>query len=301
MSETPLTLAIEGFLAWARTERGLSMNTIAAYHADLLRLATWLGHQGVTNPEAVERSHLTAYMAAMHADGLDPRTIARHRSAFRQLFRQLRDEGIVRRDPAVLVDGPRKPRRLPNVLTEAQVDHILAAPDPTTPLGLRDAAMIELMYGSGLRVTELVTLPLAALFLDQSLLRVRGKGGRERLVPMSESAVRLVQRYLLEARAPLDPTHLRTEVFLSRLGAAMTRQNFWERLKAYARAAGVHARVTPHQLRHAFATHLLEHGADLRAIQAMLGHVDITTTQIYTHVARARLKQVHAEAHPRGR
>lgn len=295
-------VAIEAFLAWARVERAHADNTREAYWRDLTRLARWLATQGVTEPAHVTHEHLSAYMAWLAAEGLDPRSVARHRSAFRQLFRQLRDEGLIPRDPTVLIEAPRAPRRVPSVLSEGQVDAILAAPDRTQPRGLRDAAMIELMYGSGLRVSELVKLPLAAVHLDALYLRIKGKGGRERLVPMGEPAAAALARYLRDVRPLQDPAGTSTALFLSRLGAPMTRQNFWERLKGYAVAAGVAPdRVTPHGLRHAFATHLLEHGADLRAVQVMLGHADISTTQIYTHVARARLQRVHADAHPRGR
>ncbi|MFZ5480496.1 MAG: site-specific tyrosine recombinase XerD [Myxococcota bacterium] len=288
--------AVDGFLHWAKTERALAKNTLAAYHADLARLGAWLAKEGVATPAAVRHAHLSAYVAHLAGEGLDPRSIARHRSAFRQLFRQLRDEGIVVKDPTVLIEARVPPRRVPRVLTERDVDAILAAPDRTTPLGLRDAAMIELMYGAGLRVSELVNLPRSGVHLEGGWVRVKGKGGRERVVPMGEEAGALVVRYVHEVRGAAPAAAL----FLSRRGEAMTRQNFWERLKRYAREAGIAIDVTPHGLRHAFATHLLDHGADLRAVQAMLGHADISTTQIYTHVARERLRRIHAEAHPRG-
>jgi integrase/recombinase XerD len=289
--------AIDGFCAWMRGERALASNTIAAYHTDLVKLARWLATQGITAPEDVRHPHLAAYVASLVEEGYDLRSVARHRSAFRQLFKFLLREGILRANPATLVEGARPSRKLPRVLSEAQVEAILAAPDPDEPLGLRDAAMIELMYSSGLRVSELVGLPLAAVHFEGGFLRVRGKGDKERLIPMGDEASARIQRYVREARGDADLRQ--SALFLSRLGRPMTRQNFWQRLEAYARGAGV-AQVSPHQLRHAFATHLLEHGADLRLVQAMLGHADISTTQIYTHVARERLKRVHAEFHPRG-
>ena len=254
----------------------------------------------MADPEAARHAHLAAYVAALVDDGLDLRSVARHRSAFRQLFRFLVREGILGADPSTLVENRTPPRRLSGVLSERQVEAILVAPDRTDDLGLRDAAMIELMYSSGLRVTELVTLPLAALHREGGFLRVCGKGGRERLIPVGVEALDRIGDYLREVRSRQDPGLREPAMFLSRRGEAMTRQNFWERLRGYALAAGVTARVTPHQLRHAFATHLLEHGADLRLVQAMLGHADISTTQIYTHVARERLKRIHAEFHPRG-
>lgn len=291
--------AIDAYCHWARVERGLAVNTVVAYRTDLTRLAAWLSEQGVQDPGAVQHTHLAAWLAALVDDGLDLRSVARHRSAFRQLFRFLLREGILRADPSARVEGRVPPRKLPSVLSESQVEAILAAPDLDDDLGLRDAAMIELMYGSGLRVSELVELPLAALHLEGGFVKVRGKGSKERLVPVGEEALDKIRRYLRLVRAAQDPQLRQPALFLSRLGGPMTRQNFWERLRGYTRRAGA-PDVSPHGLRHAFATHLLEHGADLRLVQAMLGHADISTTQIYTHVARERLKRVHGAFHPRG-
>ena len=293
--------AIEGFLAHGRVERALSVNTLSAYQSDLARLGVWMGGEGRATPADVEHVDLAAYVVALADAGLDPRSVGRHRSAFRQLFRFLLRDGLIRRDPTPLIEAPRFGRRLPEVLTEAQVEALLAAPNLQDPLGLRDAAMIELMYSAGLRVSELVGLPMAALHRGEAWLKVRGKGGKERLIPLGPRASDLCVRYVREARAALDPQLRVPALFLSRLGGAMTRQNFWERLRDYARAVGMPADVHPHQLRHAFATHLLEHGADLRAVQAMLGHADIATTEIYTHVTRGRLQAVHREAHPRAK
>lgn len=292
--------AVEAFLAHAKVEKGLAATTLEAYHGDLLRAARWFTDHGMDAPQAVDPAAAGRWMGWLADAGYDPRSVARFRSALRQLFRFLVREGLVPADPTARVQTPRVGRRLPSVLSEAQVEAVLAAPDPSTPLGLRDAAMIELMYAAGLRVHELVGLPLAAVHLPGRSLRVRGKGSKERLLPLGDRAAALLQRYLEEVRAAWDPQLRARALFLSRRGGAMTRQNFWERLRGYALRAGVDARVTPHQLRHAFATHLLEHGADLRAVQAMLGHADIATTQIYTHVARERLIAVHAEHHPRG-
>lgn len=293
-------VAVEGYCAWARAERGLAVNTVLAYRTDLVRLGAWMEARGVHGPAAVRHADLAAYVDALVEDGLDLRSVARHRSAFRQMFRFLLREGILESDPSSRVEGRVPPRKLPSVLSERQVEAILSAPDPDDELGIRDAAMIELMYGSGLRVSELVTLPHAALHVEGGFVRVRGKGSKERLVPVTEEAIARILRYLRLVRAGQDPDLRVPALFLSRLGGAMTRQNFWERLEGYCRRAGV-ARVSPHGLRHAFATHLVEHGADLRLVQAMLGHADISTTQIYTHVARERLKRVHAQHHPRGR
>ncbi len=286
---------VDGFLAWTRVERALAKNTQAAYRADLVRLARWAGARRLGEPAEVRHEDLAAYLVHLEREGLDARTRARHRSAFRQLFRWMVGEGLVADDPATLVVAPRFGLRVPTVLSEAQVEKVLAGPDTDDPLGLRDRAMIELMYSTGLRVSELVGLPLAGVHLEGGFLRVRGKGKKERLIPMGDVARERLVEDLGGVRPPGG-----TAVFLSRLGRPMTRQNFWARLVRYARLAGVRGKVSPHVLRHSFATHLLNHGADLRAVQAMLGHADTSTTQLYTHVPRERLKRVHAEFHPRG-
>lgn len=300
--------AVDSYCHHIRVERGLSVNTLAATRADLARLAAWMGRRGVEDAAAVTHHDLAAYVHSLTTEGpngepglgLGPRSVARHRSSFRGLFTFLLREGEVRASPASRIEGRVPPRKLPGVLSERQVNAILASPSDQDPLGIRDAAMIELMYSSGLRVSELVGLPHAALHAEGGFLRVIGKGNKERIIPVTEEAIFRIARYLRLVRSAQDPELRVPELFLSRLGAPMTRQNFWERLLGHALRAGVTARVTPHQLRHAFATHLLEHGADLRLVQAMLGHADISTTQIYTHVARERLKQLHHQHHPRG-
>jgi len=293
---------LDAFLAHRRVERMSSRHTLDAYGRDLAALAEWMTREGRADPAAVAHVDLAAYMAHLARRGLDPRSLQRHRSAFRQLFKFLLAEGVVRTNPTLLIESPRAGRRIPDVLTERDVEALLAAPDPETPLGLRDLAMLELLYSAGLRVSELVELPFAALHLEGGFLRVRGKGSKERLIPLGERAATLIRAYVRGPRAALDPRLEVAALFLAEHGGAMTRHNFWQRLRGIAVQAGIPAdRVHPHGLRHAFATHLLEHGADLRAVQAMLGHADISTTQIYTHVARARLKGVHAGAHPRGR
>jgi integrase/recombinase XerD len=295
--------AVEGFTYYLKAERNRSDNTVESYRRDLDRFRRWLAEeQGIERAEQVRREHVADWLVALDREDLGLRSIARARTSVRQLFRFLMKEGRVEADPTLLVRAPKFPAPLPKVLTEAQVEALLAAPDRTTPLGLRDAAMIELMYETGLRVTELVTLPLRAVDGERGLVLVRGKGDKERLVPMGEPALDLMLRYLREARPLHDVSGKTPEVFVNRRGKAMTRQNFWQRLKGLAGTAGVREElVTPHVLRHSFATHLLEHGADLRALQAMLGHSDISTTQIYTHVTRTRLQKLHAEFHPRGR
>lgn len=287
--------AIAGYLAWTRVERALAKNTQLAYRADLSRLAIWMGDNGRPDPVDVRHEDLAAYLLALHQEKLDTRSMARHRSSFRQYFRWLVAENLITDDPSGLLTSPKFGLRIPTVLSEAQVEKILAVPDEGDPLAVRDRAMIELMYATGLRVSELVGLPLSGVHLEGGFLRVRGKGNKERLIPMGDPARDLLVHYIGKVRKPGG-----SALFLTRRGTAMTRQNFWLRLVTYARLAGVRGKVSPHVIRHSFATHLLNHGADLRAVQAMLGHVDISTTQIYTHVTRERLKRVHAEFHPRG-
>jgi integrase/recombinase XerD len=284
-----------------KVERSRSENTLESYGRDLRRFAAWLEEErGVTDPAAVQRTDVADYLVHLDSEGLGLRSIARARTSVRQLFRFLMKEKRVEEDPTALVDGPKFPAPLPTVFTRAQVEALLAAPRRDTPLGLRDAAMIELLYSTGLRVSELVGLPLRSVDPEIGLLRVIGKGDKERLVPVGERALALMVRYLREGRPHHDPGNTSPSVFVSRRGTAMTRQNFWQRLQRYATEIGLPGKVSPHVLRHSFATHLLEHGADLRSLQAMLGHADISTTQIYTHVTQARLAALHREYHPRG-
>jgi len=292
--------AIEGFMYHLKVERNRSEHTLLGYGSDLRRFADWLEVRGRTAPSVVARDDVAGFMQHLREQGLGSRSVARARTSIRQLFRYCMREGLVEHDPTALVDAPRFPQPLPTVLSGGQVEALLAAPNRGEPLGLRDAAMLELIYSSGLRVTELVTLPLRAVDAEIGLVQVRGKGDKERLVPVSETALQLLRRYLREARLLHDPAGEVPEVFLSRRGGPMTRQNLWQRLQGHAKRAGILGKVSPHVLRHSFATHLLENGVDLRSLQAMLGHADISTTQIYTHVSRARLKRLHAEFHPRG-
>ncbi|MCB9778074.1 MAG: site-specific tyrosine recombinase XerD [Alphaproteobacteria bacterium] len=294
-TDTPMVHAIEGFLATCRVERGLADNTLVAYHRDLSDLRAFLAARRVHAPADVRPGDLADWMVDLTDRGLAASTRARHRVAMRRLFAWLVAEAILQEDPARLVDAPRTRRSLPVVLSEPQVDALLAAPDRSTPLGLRDAAMLELLYATGLRVSELVGLREDQV--HDGYVIVRGKGGKERLVPYGDRARRALRRWRDERT---DSDDLRRPVFPARGGRPMSRQNFWQRIRHYALAAGVRGKVSPHVLRHAFATHLLTHGADLRAVQAMLGHADVSTTEIYTHVANERLRQLHAAHHPRG-
>ncbi len=287
---------MERFLDRLWLERGLSENTRASYRSDLLLFARWLLPLGVALSAAAE-ADIRSYLAARH---LNPRSQARLLSALRQFYRHLNADRQREDDPTARLDSPRMGLRLPKTLTEGDVERLLDAPEITTSLGLRDRAMLELMYASGLRVSELVQLKLTSADLRRGVVQVLGKGGRERLVPMGEIALDWIQRYLRDSRPELADRSLTDGLFLSRRGAPMTRHNFWQRLKHYASSAGIRVPISPHSLRHAFVTHLLEHGADLRAVQSLLGHADLSTTQIYTHVTRARLRELHARHHPRG-
>lgn len=288
-------------------EYGLSANSLAAYQSDLRLLARWLSGRGrrlALADEADLREYLAARQRAANpaqpGQGFKARSQARHLTAARRFYRWLVRERRREDDPTRLLEAPRQGRPLPKTLSTADVERLLTAPDDS-PLGLRDRAMLELMYASGLRISELVGLPLPRLNLQRGLVLVLGKGGRERLVPMGEPALAAVQRWLREGRPQFVAVQASDAVFLSNRGEAMTRHNFWHRLKGQALAAGINPRLlSPHTLRHAFATHLLENGADLRSVQSLLGHADLSTTQIYTHVTRARLKALHSQHHPRG-
>jgi integrase/recombinase XerD len=290
---------IERFADALWMERGLSENTLAAYRNDLSGLAGWLAgadRQLLT----AQREDLLAYLSQRVADGARPRTTARLLSSIRRFYRYQVREGRLQDDPSVRIDTPRIGRPLPDSLSEQEVVELLAAPDVSTALGLRDRAMLELLYACGLRVSELVGLSREQLNLNQGVVRLLGKGRKERLVPLGEEALDWLARYLEAGRPELAVGPDDGHVFLSRRGTGMTRQAFWYRLREYAVKSGISKHLSPHTLRHAFATHLLNHGADLRVVQMLLGHSDLSTTQIYTHVARERLKDLHAKHHPRG-
>lgn len=289
---------IEEFLDVMWHERGLSDNTLASYRNDLSQYNQWLEQQG-KQLLAVERLDVQAFMSSRYDLGYKASSTARQLSAIRRLYQYLYREEYREDDPTVLLTSPKLPQRLPDDLTEAEVDALLAAPDLEDPIQFRDKAMMELLYATGLRVSELVNLSMESVSLRQGLVRVTGKGDKERLVPMGEEAVYWVERFIDEARVSLLKGLTSDVVFPSKRGNFMTRQTFWHRLKHYAQVAQVSSHLSPHTLRHAFATHLLNYGADLRVVQMLLGHSDLSTTQIYTHVATARLEQLHSEHHPR--
>ncbi|MFA7620160.1 MAG: site-specific tyrosine recombinase XerD [Thiohalomonadaceae bacterium] len=290
---------LERFLDALWMERGLSENTLAAYRRDLEGLGQWLAARG-DSLGAASRSLLLDYLQARNAQGVKPRTAARFRSTLRRFYRYLVREKLREDDPSARIDAPHLGRPLPDTLTEAEVEALLAAPNPDDVLGLRDRAMLEVLYATGLRVSELVGLTLPQVSLTQGLVRVMGKGSKERLVPLGEEAVAWIDRYLVHGRPALMGCRPSEALFVSRRGDAMTRQTFWHLIKRHARSAGIAKQLSPHTLRHAFATHLLNHGADLRVVQMLLGHSSLSTTQIYTHVARERLKTLHRMHHPRG-
>jgi integrase/recombinase XerD len=295
----PSDALIDRFIDALWIEDGLSTQTLAAYRRDLKLFAQWLQAQHVRSLEHTRESDLLAYMAERHA-ATRATTANRRLSVFKRFSRWALREKLIDADPTLRLQAARQPLRVPKILSEAQVEALLAAPDTDTPLGLRDRTMIELMYASGLRVSELVGLKTVYLSLDEGALRVTGKGSKERLVPFGAEAHAWVRRYLSEARAAILKGQASDALFVTARGGPMTRQMFWKLIKAHALKAGIHAPLSPHTLRHAFATHLLNHGADLRAVQMLLGHADISTTTIYTHVARERLKALHAMHHPRG-
>ncbi len=288
---------IERFLDHLWVEFGLSENTVTAYGADIKTVSVFLRARNTALLDASD-ADLLGYMS--ENVGRSPRTVARRLSSLRRFFRYLVREGVVAKDPTVRLSAPRVGRKLPRALSESDVEALLAAPKTATTLGLRDRAMLEVLYATGLRVSELVSITLTQVNLRQGIVRVVGKGSKERLVPFGEVAQTWIESYLNDARPRLVRGRATDAVFPTNRGSAMTRQTFWYAVKKYARQAEITCELSPHTLRHAFATHLLNHGADLRVVQMLLGHSDISTTQIYTHVARERLKELHGRHHPRG-
>jgi integrase/recombinase XerD len=287
---------IEHYLEFLAVERGLAPNTIAAYRADLGRLVRDLGGRP---PEAATHADLLRVLRSMRARGGSPRTVARWIVAVSGFFAWLVDLGALTHDPSAHLESPRTWRALPRVLSAAEVEALLAAPPRERPLGLRDVAMLEVLYATGLRVSELCGLRLSDLHLDAGYLRCRGKGGKERVVPLGGEADAALERWLADGRPAVARGRRAEVVFVNARGGPLSRQGFWKILRAHGRRAGIRKRLSPHVVRHSFATHLLENGADLRSLQIMLGHADISTTQIYTHVNRERLKRIYDDFHPR--
>src|SRR6516162_3678773 len=291
--------AVSRFLDAVWMERGLSSNTLAAYRADLTALARWLNERQIQIMRTT-RADLQDFIAYRVHAGARPRSTARQLSSFRRFFRYLVRENVIRDDPTAQIAMPKIGRSLPKSLSEEEVESLLGAPTVNDPLGNRDRTMLEVLYATGLRVSELVNLRHSQVNLNQGVIRILGKGNRERLIPLGEEAMRALKEFGRGARGEILLERQTDYLFPTRRGDRMTRQAFWHIIKRYARKAGVDRDLSPHTLRHAFATHLLNHGADLRVVQMLLGHSDLSTTQIYTHVARERLKELHAQHHPRG-
>ena len=287
------------YLDYLTVERGLAPNTRASYSADLLKFLTYLKAGGISDWSQVRYSEVMGFLSQSQEQGLAPRSRARMLSALRGFFKFMLRDSHLRESPVANLASPRLRRQLPVILSVAEVERLLARPNLELPLGQRDTAMLEVLYGTGLRVSELVSLTMGRVNLEVGFLVVLGKGSRERIVPAGEAATEAVRSYVKEARPLLLKGRTTETLFVTNRGAAMTRQGFWKLLKKYGHEAGLKKKLSPHILRHSFATHLLERGADLRSVQMMLGHADISTTQIYTHVARERLREVHKKYHPR--
>jgi integrase/recombinase XerD len=290
---------IEAFADALWLERGLSRNTLSAYQTDLRKLAAWLNASGQGELVSVRRDQMQSYLAELAGSSHSSRSVARFLSAARQFFQWLGREGRIQNDPTAQIEAPRLGRPLPKSLTEGEVEALLEAPDLSTPEGFRDRTMLELLYATGLRVSELVGLGMESVSINQGLVRVIGKGDKERLVPLGEVAVDWIQRFVSEHRSDLLKKQVSNALFPTRRGGGMTRQAFWYRIRKHAQTAEIRSHLSPHTLRHAFATHLVNHGADLRVVQMLLGHSDLSTTQIYTHVARERLEKLYQQHHPR--
>lgn len=298
MSDTDL---LDEFCDNLWLEDGLSRNTLDSYRRDLHKFVLWLEQQRGLSTLHTTHADIQAYLAYLVAtQKAKPSTTGRAISSLKRLFRYLLRQGRISADPTLQIDTPKLPRNLPKSLTEQDVEQLLDAPDVQTSLGLRDRTMFEVLYATGLRVSELVTLRITQVSMDMGVVRVMGKGSKERLVPLGEEALDWLRRYLVDGRSALLGKQISDVLFVTARGEGMTRQMFWYLIKKHAQQGGLHKPLSPHTLRHAFATHLLNHGADLRVVQMLLGHADISTTQIYTHVARERLKQLHAQHHPRG-
>ncbi len=295
-----LDLLVDEYLSTLAVERGYSSKTVEAYATDLKDFLSFLEGQGVLDPKEIIPAHILLFLSEMRKRGLVEETIARKLSALRGFFSFLVLEHGLSENPLTLIEGPRPRRKIPLVLSVEEVKRLLEAPDTSSPLGLRDRAMLELSYSSGLRVSELVSLLVFDTNIQVGYVKVRGKGAKERLVPMGEYAKEALDLYLKKGRPRLVRNNDEAHVFLNKRGRPLTRQRFWQIIKEYALKAGLSFRITPHVLRHSFATHLLERGADLRTVQMLLGHASLSTTQIYTHVQAETLRRVHALYHPRG-
>ncbi|MGD8251918.1 MAG: site-specific tyrosine recombinase XerD [Desulfobacterales bacterium] len=297
---TEIDQIIDRYTHYLMVEKGLASKTLDAYGADLQRFMTFLREIDAPDPRSSDTSVFLRYLIQLRKEGLSPRSRARHLVSLRGFYRFLHEEGLIDSDPSRLVELPKSGLYLPDVISVDNVRRLLESPNPKSSIGLRDSAMLETLYAAGLRVSELVSLTLGSINTDAGYVRVVGKGKKERMVPMGQPACRKLRLYLDRSRPLLLKGSPSSTLFVARAGRPMTRQGFWKLIKKYAAAAGIAEKVTPHTLRHSFASHLLEGGADLRAVQVMLGHTDIATTQIYTHVTGERLRDIHRRFHPRG-
>lgn len=293
----PADLLVDQFINYLRVERGLAENTIWSYSHDLTRFVQFL-EQRKLSPLDVTMDHIVDYMSTLKGV-LSARSVARNLSAVKMFFRFMVSDGKLEKSPARLLSTPKLPKKLPNILTSQEVERLLSQPDTRNHLGQRDKAMLELLYATGLRVSELVGLKISNIHLEAGYVRIVGKGSKERMIPMGGKALEALKDYLSNGRFILMRNKSSSSLFLNLRGKPMTRQGFWKIIKGYGIKAGIKTKITPHKLRHSFASHLLEGGADLRSVQVMLGHEDISTTQIYTHITRERLKKIHEKYHPR--
>lgn len=296
---------IEEFLNFLSAERGLAKNSIDSYRRDLRKFAAFLNKKGISSPKNINRDEIDLFLYALKKGGsgqkaLCANSISRNLAALRMFYRYLINQHYVKENPMDLVDSPKLWKRIPDVLSAEEVERILDSPKPKGWQGLRDKACLELMYACGLRVSEIINLELNDIDLEVGFLKCTGKGRKQRIVPLGSKAKEAVKKYLKDSRPKISKGNLAKKLFITRLGRGMSRQNFWKMIRFYVRTAGVTKHVSPHTLRHSFATHLLEGGADLRVVQELLGHADIATTQIYTHVDQSRLKKIHKQFHPRG-
>lgn len=290
---------LDEFIYHLAVERGLAENTLVSYRMDLAGYISFCRKRGLESLEQADKDVIMSYLFQLQLDGRSPATISRHLAAVRSFYRYVVREGILQKDPSTDLESPKLAQKLPRVLTTGEVDHLLSQPLIGEPAGLRDKAMLELLYATGIRVSELVSLNLEHINIENGFIRCFGKGAKERIVPLGDVAARYLKEYLARGRSKLNKSGNTSALFVNQHGRRLTRQGFWKIIKKYAGKAEIEMEITPHTLRHSFATHLLENGADLRSVQEMLGHADISTTQIYTHLTRKKLKEVYNRSHPR--
>ncbi|MGO0060922.1 site-specific tyrosine recombinase XerD [Brevibacillus fluminis] len=294
-----MEILIDHFMHFLSVEKGLAANTLESYQRDLFAYTDFLKSEGVTDIAASNRSHIISYLVILQKKGRATATLSRNLASIRAFYQFLVRDRHLEHDPSVHLETPKIEKRLPKVLSLEEVEKLLEGPDLSQPSGVRDKAMLELMYATGIRVSELVQLNMGDINLEMGFLKCMGKGSKERMIPLGKVAISVIRQYFETARSRLLKVGGESALFVNHLGKRMTRQGFWKIIKKYALQSGITAEITPHTLRHSFATHLLENGADLRSVQEMLGHADISTTQIYTHVTRSRIKDVYAKTHPR--